>query len=429
MNFFSRARIALIACMMMWGMTMLAQTEVKQLIVASGGAFSNPDDFVTLGTYHPDSQFYEQFGTVRTQAVQDVLIHDNRLYVTATDSIVVYDADTYQRIAATAVSGVRYMLISGDLLYVTIQYPETDNFVKVLHKNTLEIIDAIEQISGEAAGMVEFDGKIYIAVPGDWMSTTGKVAILQAENGTFLEEIDFSEQGVGIHDMFVYENKILAVNRSPWGATTGIVSVFDPLTKQVTHHSFPHVLGKGIAIHETKLYVLIDHAIGSVDLAAWAIDNVSIVPDPGSSAWVYFADVVFDPLNARFYATVTDYFSMGEGHIYHLDGTVAGTFTAGISAEALALDYRLVSELPDRMTDKVNIFPNPALDVFHYVLPAGSEGAQLSLINSQGQIVKAWFHHDHSNNLVHLSGLASGMYVLNIVNANSAALRVPLIVR
>ncbi|HQQ13684.1 MAG TPA: hypothetical protein PK855_11010, partial [Bacteroidales bacterium] len=242
------------------------QTTLHQLIVASGGAFSNPNDFVSLAAYNPITQATTNFGEIKTLAVQAVCINEDVLYVTATDSIVAYNLDTYQRIAAVAVQGVRYMLVSGEMLVVSIQYPATENFIRIFNKNSLQYLGSISQISDEAAGMVLYDGKIYVAVPGSWMSTVGKLAVLNAVDGSFIEEIELGSNGEGIHDLFVNNGKVLSVNRSPWGSTTGTISVFDPVSKTVDHHTFPYHIGKGFAINEQSLYVFMNDAVGVINM-------------------------------------------------------------------------------------------------------------------------------------------------------------------
>lgn len=407
-NFFS-LRHFLLAFVWFFSAGLMAQQSLHQLIVVSGGAYSNPDDFVELGSFNPQTGLTMPFGQIRTQAVQDALVDGNRLYVTATDSLVCYDLDTYQRIAAIALPGVRYLHVSGDLLFVGMQYPLTENFVRVLDKENLATLNVVSQVSGETATMLDFDGKVYVAVPGDWTSTVGKMAILNATDGSFIEEIDFQESGAGIHDLFAFNNKIVAVNRSAWGSSTGVISFFDPINKSVTHHTLPYNLGKGIAIHNDQLYLLVNDAVGIFDLMSLTITNPTLLPDPGSASFINYADIVFDHLGENFYATITDYFSMGAGFIYSKDGAQTGTFDAGISAEALALEYRTTSFMNEKQAMSLTVYPNPAKGNIMLSLPDNSQFAEISLFSSFGQLLRKEDGRTAGRSL-NVEGLKPGVY-------------------
>lgn len=399
------------------------QTTLHQLIVASGGAFSNPNDFVSLAAYNPITQATTNFGEIKTQAVQAVCINEDVLYVTATDSIVAYSLDTYQRIAAVAVQGVRYMLVSGEMLVVSIQYPATENFIRIFNKNSLQYLGSISQISDEAAGMVLYDGKIYVAVPGSWMSTVGKLAVLNAVDGSFIEEIELGSNGEGIHDLFVNNGKVLSVNRSPWGSTIGTISVFDPVSKTVDHHTFPYHIGKGFAINEQSLYVFMNDAVGVINLVDWTVTHAALLPDPGSSSFIYYADAVLDGLNGRIYATVTDYFSMGEGYIYDLEGSLKGNFAAGISAEALALDYRQPSFNTEITYATVSVSPNPASSSLFIGLKTEMARGRYNIYSSSGKVLQSGDFNSAINKSLDVSALSAGCYVLAVFSEDGTVLR------
>lgn len=399
------------------------QTTLHQLIVASGGAFSNPNDFMSLAAYNPITQATTNFGEIKTQAVQAVCINEDVLYVTATDSIVAYNLDTYQRIAAVAVQGVRYMLVSGEMLVVSIQYPATENFIRIFNKNSLQYLGSISQISDEAAGMVLYDGKIYVAVPGSWMSTVGKLAVLNAVDGSFIEEIELGSNGEGIHDLFVNNGKVLSVNRSPWGSTTGTISVFDPVSKTVDHHTFPYHIGKGFAINEQSLYVFMNDAVGVINLVDWTVTHAALLPDPGSSSFIYYADAVLDGLNGRIYATVTDYFSMGEGYIYDLEGSLKGNFAAGISAEALALDYRQPSFNTEITYATVSVSPNPASSSLFIGLKTEMARGRYNIYSSSGKVLQSGDFNSAINKSLDVSALSAGCYVLAVFSEDGTVLR------
>lgn len=394
------------------------QQTLYQLIVASGGAFSDPTDFVSVAAYSPQNQSTSFMCEIKTQAVQDVLIDGGKMYITATDSLVVFDLESNQRINSVAISGARYVTAYNELLFVSIQYPETSNFLKVFDKNTLIQTASISEISGEAAAMVVHENKLYVAVPGDWTSTIGKIAALNATDGTFIEEIDLSTSGAGIHDVFIYNNKILSVNHSPWGGTSGTLTLFDPVTKLISHYMFPYHIGKGIGIHNHQLYLSINNGIGTIDLESWQVSDDALVSDPGSSSFIYFADIVLDTLNSQLFATTTDYFSMGEGLIFDLNGAQTGSFEAGISAEALALDYRPVSNFGEISYSRLNVFPNPATTTLQLINSSDETFDSIKVFDSHGQLVK-FISREFAKNSVDVSDLGSGIYFIVVTTEGS----------
>ena len=95
MNFLSIKSVLLLLLIAAFAPNVNCQQQVKQLIVASGGAFSNPIDHVSLSSYNPIDQTKVNFGEINTQAVQHALIDGSRLYITALDSLVMFDLNSY----------------------------------------------------------------------------------------------------------------------------------------------------------------------------------------------------------------------------------------------------------------------------------------------------------------------------------------------
>ncbi|MDO8896518.1 MAG: T9SS type A sorting domain-containing protein, partial [Bacteroidales bacterium] len=404
------------------------QQTLHQLIVVSGGAFSNPNDFVSLSAYFPTTTFQNNFGEILTQAVQHAVVDGERLYVTATDSLIVFDLNNYQKLSAIPISGPRKMLVDGDFLYVSIQYPEIQDFIRVYNKHSLELISVIAQVSGEAAGMINYDGKIFVAVPGDWTSLVGKLAILNASNSSFIEEINLEGLGIGIHDLFIYNGNVVTVNRSPWGSVSGILTFFNPISKQVDHYTFPYTFGKGIAVHNNILYLVMNNGIGSIDLNTRLVVNPSIVSDPGSANFIYFADVVYDDISNLFYATTTDYFSFGAGHVFNLSGVQIANFTAGISPETLALDFRNVSGLITQDKNLVSVYPNPVQERINLRNESSDAILEIQITSISGKnVFQKTFTNSVENEAIVVSELSIGVYILVVSFENGKKSRVKFV--
>ncbi|MBU1010191.1 MAG: T9SS type A sorting domain-containing protein [Bacteroidetes bacterium] len=382
----------------------------KQLIVASGGNFSDPDDYVTLSARDAETGEQFVFDTIYTQAVQDVLVDNARAFVAATDSLVVYDLDTYQRIAAIACPGINQMVAGEDLLFVSFQYPETAGFIRAYKKNSLDLVQVFDQVSDEAAGMLIHNNTLFAAVPGGWMSTTGKIAMIDLSAVSFIEEVDLGSAAVGIFDLYNYNDTVYSVNRTPWGMTTASLTAFDPDHRAFVHHSFEAVFGKGVAVDGNKLYVMMNQAIGLVDLDNQQIIDEALIPDPGSENFTYFVAAEFDALNREFYTTVTDYFSFGEGRKFSETGEQLGLFDAGISPEAIGLDVRDITSVSLPVTEVgLQVYPNPARD---FLFIGGQQEAHqhtLFIMNMQG--VEVLRLHTSAKS-IDVSGLCAGPYVI-----------------
>lgn len=385
-------------------------SQQNKLFIASGGAFSNPNDHVNLTVLDRNSYEISDVGEVFTQAVQSITLNQTHLYVAATDSLSVFNAMDYSKLVSVEISGPREMLLCDDRLFVSVQYPETSGFLRIYNASNLAMISVVNEISDEAAAMLHFGNKMYVAVPGSWMSTVGKLAVLNSD-GTFIEEIELGEAGMGIFDLYAYQDKVVSINRSPWGTNSGYLTVFDTISKSVQHFEFPHVVGKGIGIYNDLLYLLLDHGIGSIDMETMQVVQTQIVPDPGSASFISFGAIVFDPVLSRFYATTTDYFSFGQGYVYSIDGTLIDTFDAGISAEALALwDDGITANETLNLNADLFIYPNPVKN--QVFIQSELDFNQIKVFDTNGRLVLSKSSDSFAN--IQVEDWISGVYMIQL---------------
>jgi len=202
---------------------------VNQVIIVNGGKFEAPPftDYVTVQKYDPVTQTSTVFDVIHTQSVQDVIIDEHFAYVAAQDSIIKYDIDTYQRVAAIADSGLSKLYKYGDKVLVSKQFPIKRFFLEVLDEN-LSLLARVQNISGECAGIISGADTIYLAVNGGYAGTEGKLARIKTSNWTVVGETNLGPDAVGIWNLYNYGNKIYSVNRTPaGGANRGSISVYD----------------------------------------------------------------------------------------------------------------------------------------------------------------------------------------------------------
>ncbi len=419
-NYFLFALVMLLATVQLFAQNVF----VKQVIIASGGNFSDPDDFVTLGSYNPADSTTTQFGTIFTQSVQDAVIYDHYLYVAAQDSIVAFDIDNYHRVAGIAAAGVHRLAVTDEKLIASFWYPDTADFVRIYNREDLSQLAVISEVSGEAAGIVVYEDRAYVAVPGGYGSTTGKVAIIDLNSNSLLLEYDLGENGARINDLYIYEeiykaNKIaylISVNTSEWNGTTGVIMKYN-LTENSLAASVLNVnLGKGVGIDYENggtLYTVMNGGIGAISLQDLEVSDTSVV-DPLA---LTIAGAAYDRINKRFYVAATDYYSMGEGTIFDMDGNAVGNFDAAISPEAIAIDYRDNTAVKQHNPARdFVVYPNPAAEVIHISAENGAGLREVAIINLTGQVVlsKVWNAGYGQNTSLNVSGLAKGLYLLRV---------------
>jgi hypothetical protein len=124
-----------------------------------------------------------------------------------------------------------------------------------------------------------------------------------------------------------------------------------------------------------------------------------------------------DTVNDKFYVTITDYFSLGQGIVYDMNGTELGNFDAAVSAEAMAVHYDLGSNIIDIEENVVNIYPNPFGNSLR--IDAKNEILEVSVYNSNGNKV---FHSEKGETDIYdLSHLKNGLYIIKIETTDKSA--------
>jgi hypothetical protein len=104
---------------------------------------------------------------------------------------------------------------------------------------------------------------------------------------------------------------------------------------------------------------------------------------------------------------------MGEGKIFELGGVVTGTFAAGVSAEALSINYDIESTTEEiKNTFATKVFPNPTKSKLNIESEFPIE--DISIINLLNQKVKNWKVNMDLNQTIDLFGLPNGVYILQL---------------
>jgi hypothetical protein len=389
-----------------------AQTNyTKQIIFVNGGDFGNADDYVTVASYDPETQTTTEFGTIYTQSVQDVIVSNGFAYVAAQDSIVKFNIDTYEKLVSVAAQGINQLATDGNVLIASFWYPVTENFVRIFSLDDLSLITNIEGVSGEAAGILINDGVALVAVPGGWGSTTGKIASIDIVEHTLLSEDDYGSFYSGIGYFGYWNDNVISFMKTAWGDSTANIASFDNEGNVLTETTFTDaVLANGSGLILESFYVELNNGIAAYNMNS---DEMNMIVEPLISS---IAASTIDTLNNLIYLTTTDFFSTGDGFIYDLDGVQTGLFDAGISAQAIAVDYRLNSGT-DRIVEKpmISLFPNPATDFINIRTNTKISIQSINIVDDMGRII----YQGNVSNKIDISKLKPGVYFLNIMGDNS----------
>ena len=344
---------------------------VEQVILINGNTYeSTPPfvDYVTCQTYNPATGATSVFDEILTHSTQDVVIANEKIYVAAGDSIIMYDANTLQRLAAIADSGLSRLYIFNDKLIVSKQYPVVRFFVEVIMANDLSLVARIDGISGDCKGIVSTKDSIYVALNGGFMSTEGGMAVINLSNWTLSREINFGPNAVGINDMYYYGTSIFTVNETPYGATDeGSITEYDVYTTLHTNHLFNRRVGAGASMTKNSgiigniLYFTLNYNVATFNLDTRLVINSNLYVDPGSGNHIYFTSYETDYVNNELYLNIGNRVAWGLDLVGNTLGDSLTSFSTGINTDAIAMDYRSPVAISDPIADKASItlFPNP----------------------------------------------------------------------
>jgi hypothetical protein len=391
-----------------------AQMVTKQIVIANGGEYSNPDDFVTINVFDPETQLTADLATIYTQSVQGLFVNGNFAFVAAQDSLVKINLESGEKVVAIGLSGVNKFGVYQDKLIVTRQYPVTSGFVQIRNLADLSLIKTFDEISDESYDVIVVADSAYISVTGGWSATAGKLAILDMKNEVFVRETDFGTAAVGISKGFQNGNELLFVCKTPYMGTSGSIIKYNLNNSSSTVSTFQHILGKAAGTVNGQLYLMIDGNIGSISLNEMAITDLSLITD--NSPNLDITACALDVVSEKIYASFSYWISPdGTGKIFDLNGNETGQYDVGISSEDLAVNYLDVTGFPDagEVTQQISVYPNPCRNTLAFSSAFG-RASQLSVIDLAGKEVLSINSSAGFNSPVDVSILKPGIYFLRI---------------
>lgn len=370
-----------------------AQTPyVRQIFTANSGKFEFVPpyaDFVSVQTNHPVSGASSIVQTLGTQSAQDLCKNGQVIYLAAQDSLIAFNANTYERVAAIADSGLNKLLLKDDKLVVTKQYPVTNHFIEVRNAADLSLVTSLSGIPGDCGGMAILGDSLYVAVNGGWMGTEGKIAIIETTGWTLSRIINLGPEAVGIMSMYAHGGRIFTVNKSPFlTPDLGSISVYNPADGTSSNIIINKNVATGAGIDGSLLYFVMGYGIASFNLNTLQIEDSAVIADPGSSLFLYITSSGLDTLNNRIFANVGDYFSPGYCLVTDYSGDSLTSWATGISSDAILVDYRVApAGISDHLNNPIRIWPNPSSGLITIDLNSGAALEFIRIFDQKGRIV------------------------------------------
>ncbi len=393
----------------------------KQIITVNSGRFEFAppiQDYVTAQAYNLSEQTSSEFNTIFTQSAQDILVSGNIAYVNAQDSIIKYNLNTFQRVAAIADSGLGKLALYNNRLIVSKQYPLSRYFVEVLDTADLSIIAQVDHISGDCSGIAVTSDTVYVAVNGGWMGTEGKIAVIDPSSWSLIREINFGAEAVGIYNLYAFGGKIFSVNKTPYGMPAiGSISIYDPSNGSQINRMIGVKVGNGTGIKDSILYVMMNEGIGSFNLSSLEIEDTTIVNDPGSAMFTYILSSLVDTINDRFYSNIGDFMTPGYCLVSSLTGDSITSYPTGISSDVVGIDYRANPiGIGDYKNDLpvLSVYPNPCAELITISYSGNRQIGAMTITDAYGKTV---FSQDDQpgesgKQEISVGHLAAGLYFL-----------------
>ncbi|HRD53895.1 MAG TPA: T9SS type A sorting domain-containing protein [Flavobacteriales bacterium] len=399
---------------------------VQQVFVLSEGYY----DFfggggqlvpVTLGRFDPASGTYATVATITGPRFgSDLLVDEGIVFVAADNRVIRFDADAYQPLGETVVTGVRKLAIWGDALLITRgELGGLSHYFEARDKNTLDLLWTIDPADGltvSAEDVIVVGNKAYLAVNNafDWSNLAGKVGEIDLVAQTYGNEVDLGPNGLNPEKLFVKDGDVLAFCNNDFSRSS--ISRIGVGTAPELQYTTVVAENSGCAASalveaEDKVYFLeyAQNELARFDLATGAVSDTLA----GSPA-IY--GLIEDPINGVLYATTTDFFSTGDFHVLSLDGEVVSTVPATVSCGNLALDIRLSTSVAEWSASAISAYPNPATEELFVPLAGASP---VEVLDAMGRIVLRDDVRAAGQRRLDIAQLPAGLYTLRAEGAGS----------
>lgn len=410
-SMFKVLRPALMAALVAGGFQAHAQSPSYNALVASGGAYGAPGNYVKIGAYsataNPRFHFFDSIPGNSTAGL--VVTNDaNRGAYTADSTIVFFNASTLKRLSAvTSQPGLASLQSFYGSDFSTVRD------VVLAHRNFGPLsVDVI--INGMLVGNIGFSkysahavqlsrsvsgAKYAVSLTGNYNEKVGGIALVNAK-ADLTSGFSYTKKEVIFKDtLSAGINKIVYLGGSKIYAVCDRHSnlmQYDTATDVEKYIAMPQGLagGNGFYQRDSLIYVMsADNSIFAYDLTKFdlgaapvkVLDLGTILPKRNGFSQ-YVDKWAYNDVTNTFYATTTDYFSYGMGYVIE-DGKIVDSFDAGISPDALLAQAKIsVRVSAPAAPMSMSIYPMPAGNSVNVTLGHAAAG-MLSITDMNGRSI------------------------------------------
>lgn len=397
-------------------MLITSASFAQKVLLVNGGQYGNNQENANVVIYDTQSQLYTVIDTIHTQSVQDILIDTVNAvaYVAAQDSIISYDLNTQQRIAANQFQGLstKTLALHPSGLLVGNWYGQTSNNLYLYNLLTLNMIDSFPSVSKGVSSIIVHRNDVYVvqnSQTASFTDTLGYVLQIDLLSKNIIDTIAPNGYTDGMGQLLKKANNsgFFVLN-----GKTNMISSYDFSSQSITNAAVALDFNVGSTSHfdqdQDTLFVRTPNGIGSINLNGLSVIDSSIV-DTVVTAFTY------DHVNANFYVTQTDFFSYNLGGVYNRQGSKIDTFMVGFSPEVIEMYYNTVVDVQEIVVQQFNLslYPNPSKDFFQMSWDEPQRLVELTIYNQLGAVIYA--ESDHKlNQKVDLSHFTKGIYLVTI---------------
>ena len=390
----------------------------QNLILVNGGQYGNPQENVNVQIFDPASSSSRTIDTVHTNSVQEILIDGDFAFVAAQDSIIKYDLSTEKRIAAAAFPGfsTKALALSRDYLLVGNWYGKSSHNLYVYNRNTLALVDSIQEISKGVSSIVVSGGMVQIAQnssTANFEDTLGYISLVSLSPLAFYKNIHPGNYSADIGQLLAVDTILFAIN-----AASNSILAFNSMDDTMPSiHQLPHDLqvlnSSQHGLFGDTLFLIWDGKLGSFNLNTRQVQD-SVIIDTVVTAFA------FDSVRRQFYVTQTDFFSYNLGGIYNYVGVKQANLPVGFSPEVAAMHYSTSTSLKKYASMEElghRIYPNPANEQIAVEFSSVESNVFLRILDIRGKAVVEKSVASLKAN-INIADLKPGIYIVQIYDGH-----------
>jgi len=282
----------------------------------------------------------------------------------------------------------------------------TDDYIAIIDLETHAITETIAVAEGPEE-ILEADGKLVVAHEGGYSFGNTISVIDTSTHEITIIEVGDVPSSIQVDDANLY---VLCTGKPDWSGdeTMGAlykVDLFDFqnisafLFQQTEHPEF-------LSLDTTALFYVLDGNIYKMAKSANSLPTVPFIDTTADAVEIPYA---FNKIDDKFYlGDAVDYVSNGKVLVYSEDGILETDYTVGQLPNSFYLTEAQTVSISDFEIADISLFPNPTSDVFSLNI---SENAELVIYDFAGRKIKTT---TYNNTAVSITDLNAGMYLVAI---------------